>query len=274
MLGKVVVDNQGILALLHEVFAHGAARVRRQVLHGHRIGGVSRHHDGVLHGSVFFQCGHYPRYFRCLLPDGDVDTDEVAALLIDYGIQGNRRLTRGAVADDKLSLPSTQGNQAVDGFDTGLHRCVHRLAAGNVGRYPLHGHDLLGLDGPLAVEGITQGIDHPPDKGLAHRHLGDTPRAAHLVPLLDGGIIAHDNSGDAIFFQVQGNAHDVIGKLQQLVIFSRRQPVNAGDAVANLDDGADIDHLNRFPELLNLLFDNRNDVLPSYGHFKPPPSSL
>ncbi|MBA7615052.1 hypothetical protein ES703_22328 [subsurface metagenome] len=201
--------------------------------------------------------------------------------MIDDGIQGNGRLARGAIADNKLALSSAQRNKAVDGFNTRLHRCVHRLTAGNVGRYSLHGQGLLSLDRPLAIEGIAQGIDHPPDKGFTHRHLGDTPRAAHLVSFFNLGIIAQYDSGHAIFFQVQGDAHNIVGKLQQLVILGRRQPVNAGDAIANLNHGADIDHGHRCPELLNLLFDDRNNVLPSYGHlshllllhFTPPPAN-
>src|SRR5690606_35559582 len=40
VLRKVVVDDEGVLAALHELFAHSAAGVRRQVLHRRRVRSV------------------------------------------------------------------------------------------------------------------------------------------------------------------------------------------------------------------------------------------
>ena len=41
VLGQVIVDDEDVLALLHEVFAHGAAGVGRDILQGRQLGGGS-----------------------------------------------------------------------------------------------------------------------------------------------------------------------------------------------------------------------------------------
>ena len=45
-----------------------------------------------------------------LLTDRDVDADDVTCLLIDDAIDGNCRLTDGAVPDDQLSLARPKAN--------------------------------------------------------------------------------------------------------------------------------------------------------------------
>ncbi len=53
----------------------------------------------MLHRPVLFQGGDQASNVRSLLPDGDIDADEVAAFLIDDGIDGDRGLTGRTVAD-------------------------------------------------------------------------------------------------------------------------------------------------------------------------------
>src|SRR5205814_4795160 len=50
LLGQVVVAAKSFLALVHEVLAHGAARVGCDVLQGGRVGRRSRDDDRVVHG--------------------------------------------------------------------------------------------------------------------------------------------------------------------------------------------------------------------------------
>ena len=55
VLGKIVVDDQGVAAVVPEVLAHGAAGEGRYVLQGGRLRGRGVDHDGVLHGPVAFR---------------------------------------------------------------------------------------------------------------------------------------------------------------------------------------------------------------------------
>lgn len=50
LLGQIVVDDEGVHAVVTEVLSHGTARVGSQVLQGSGIRGCGTDHDGVLHG--------------------------------------------------------------------------------------------------------------------------------------------------------------------------------------------------------------------------------
>ena len=52
LLRQVVVDDEGVLAVLHPVLAHGAAAVGGEVLERRRVGGRRADHDRVLHGAA------------------------------------------------------------------------------------------------------------------------------------------------------------------------------------------------------------------------------
>ena len=102
LLGQVVVDDEGVLAVLHPVLAHGATGVGGQVLEGGRLRRRRRHHHRVLEGAVLGQDGHGLGHRRALLADGDVDALHALALLVDDGVDGHGGLARLAVADDEL----------------------------------------------------------------------------------------------------------------------------------------------------------------------------
>ena len=48
LLGEIVVDDEGVLAGVTEVLAHGGAGVGGEVLERSSIGGCGRHDNGVL----------------------------------------------------------------------------------------------------------------------------------------------------------------------------------------------------------------------------------
>ena len=48
LLGQIVEDDERVHAVVAEKLAHGAARVRRQVLQRRRVGGGGRDDDAVL----------------------------------------------------------------------------------------------------------------------------------------------------------------------------------------------------------------------------------
>ena len=76
---------------------------------------------------VLFELAHHAGDRGVLLPDGDVDAEDVAALLVDDGVDRDRRLPGLPVADDQLPLPAPDRHHRVDGLEPGLHRLAHRL---------------------------------------------------------------------------------------------------------------------------------------------------
>ncbi len=102
---------------------------------------------------------------------------------------------------------------------------------------PLDRAGLVGLDRALAVDRLAEGVDDAPDQGVADRHRGDAPGGPDLVALFDVGVLTHDDDTDGILFQVEGQAERaVLGELDQLARHDLAQPVDTGDAVADLDD--------------------------------------
>ena len=273
MLGEVVVDDEGVLAIGHELLAHGAARVGSQVLKRRGIRGVGRHHNGVLHSPILLQYCHHLGHFANPLAYGYVDAEQVSALLVDYSVQGDSRFARGAVADDQLSLAPAYGDHAVDALDPGLDGGIHRLPSHHVGRYYFHGTKLVPFNWSLAIQWPPQGVYHPSQQRFAHGHPGHLPGAADLVPLLDRLLRTQDDGSHAVLFQVHGQARYAVGKLQQLVGLDTRQAVDFGDAVPNLDHRAHVNHGRAPAELLDLAFDHRCYVLSSNGHALPLPAA-
>src|SRR5690606_38613030 len=113
--------------------------------------------------------------------DGDVDAVKllrlvvalVQWLLVQEGVENDRRLTGLTVTDDELALTAADGDECVDGLETGGHRFVHRLARQNAGRLHVHAPALLRVDRPLPVDRIAEGVDDAAEELLANRNLDD-----------------------------------------------------------------------------------------------------
>src|ERR1017187_3650421 len=213
VFGKIVIDAERVAFGIAEVFPDGASGERRQILHGGGVGGRGHHHDAVLHGAVIFQGLDHLGDGGALLADGDIDAGHVAALLIDDGVEGERGLAGLAVADDQLALPAADGDHSIDGLDAGLHRLFD-------------------------VDGDAESVDHAAEEGFAHRDAHDALGAADLIALLNFGEIAEQHGAHLIFFQVHGDAGDVVRELDQLARHDLFEAVNSGDAVADGDHRA------------------------------------
>ena len=129
MLGEVVVDDQGVAAGLHELLAHRGAGEGGDVLERSRVGGRGDDDDGVIHRAVLFQDPHGLGDLGTLLPDRDVDADDVAVLLVDDRVERDGGLAGLAVADDQLALAAADRDHGVDRLDAGLERRCRRSGA-------------------------------------------------------------------------------------------------------------------------------------------------
>ena len=73
LLGQIVIDDDGVHAVVAEIFAHGAAGERRDVLHRRRIGRGGGDDDGIFQRALLFEHLDELRDGRALLADRDVD---------------------------------------------------------------------------------------------------------------------------------------------------------------------------------------------------------
>ena len=238
LLGQVVVDaERGPPLPVHEVLGHRGPGVGGDVLQRGGVGGRGRDHDRVVHRPHLAQLLDEADDRRLLLADGDVDADDVAAALVDDGVDGDRRLAGTPVADDQLALAAAIDHR-VDRLDAGLERLVDRLALGDAGRLPLERPAVGRLDHPAAVERAAERIDDPADERLAAGHREQLAGAADLVALLDLEVVAEDDDADRALLEVEDLPRGAVGELQAFAGHRVRQAVDAGDAVTDLQHPA------------------------------------
>ena len=184
-------------------------------------------------------------------------------LLVQDRVDADGGLARLAVADDQLALAPADRRHGVDGLDAGLHRLVHRLAPGDARGLDLHAAGLVGVDRAVAVDGLAEGVDHPADQGVADGDGLDATGGPHRGALLDGGdllALAQDHRADGLLVQVQGEADGAALELEELVDGAVGQARHAGDAVAHLEDAADLGDLEVGGVALEVLAQGGGDV--------------
>ncbi len=260
VLRQVVVHDERVFAAVAEVLAHRATGERRQVLERRGVGSPGDDDDGVLHRAVLLERGDDLRDRGLLLPDRDVDADEVLALLVDDRVDRDGGLAGLAVADDELALTAADRGDRVDDLDAGLDRRVDVLARDDAGRHDVDRPELLRDDLALAVERAAERIDDAADELRADAGLDDPAGGADGAALFDAGVVAEDDRAHGVLFEVEREAEDVLAEVEQLGGHAAGEPVDPRDAVADLDDGADISGLGLSFELLDLGLDDVGDL--------------
>ena len=146
-------------------------------------------------------------------------------------------------------------------FRPGGHGLADRLPVNDSGREAFQGDELVGGDGAFVVDGLAERIHHAADQGVADGHAHDASRALDLVAFLDLGVLAEKHDADLVFFQVHGDAGDVVRECEQFSGHDFVEAVDAGNAVAKGDDCADFVHRNLGFVILDLLPDQLCDLV-------------
>src|SRR4051812_5176380 len=267
LLRQVVIDDDGVHAVVAKIFAHGAAGERRDVLHRRRIGGGGGDDDGIFQRTLLFQHLDELRHRRALLADRDIDAIQfyllvglrVERLLVQNGVERDRGLAGLAVANDQFALAAADRNQRVDRLEAGGHRLVHRLARNDAGGLDVDAHALLGLDRTLAVDRIAKRINHAAEQPLADRRIDDGPGALDGLAFLDLAVGAEDHDADIVGFQIQRHAAGAVFEFDHLAGLDIVEAVDAGDAVADGQHLSDFGNLGLLAEILDLVLEDRGN---------------
>src|SRR6185436_6520041 len=234
--------------------------VRRDVLQRRRLRGRGHDHRGEGHRSSVFEDLHDLGHGGALLPDGDVEAEDVLPLLIDDRVDADGGLAGAAVADDQLALTAADRNHRVDGLQSGLQRLLHRAPIHHARRVPLDRPELRGRDRALAVHRQAERVDDAAHQRLTHRNLGDPVGALDRVAFLDRAVLAEKHGADLVLLEVEHHADDVARELQQLAGHRLLEPVHARDAVADLDHAADLLQVDLRLEARELALDDLADL--------------
>ena len=128
------------------------------------------------------------------------------------------------------------------------------------------GRVFVGLDRALVVERLAERVDDAAEERLADRDLDDAAGRLDRVALLDRGGVAEDDRADGLLLEVEGHAHDAARELEQLGREGALEPVDLGDAVADLDDRADVARLGLGVERVDRGLDDVDDLVGADGH--------
>src|ERR1700722_3189241 len=240
VLCQIVNHDQRVLAAITEIFRHGETGKRRDPL---QPGGACRtgsHYDAALRGSVFLDRIDGAPDARTLLPNRDIDTDDVAGLLVDNRIYRDRRLADGTIADDQFALATAEREQGINDDEPGLNRLDHEIPIDDRWRRTLDRLLCVGRDRAHPVEWPAERIDDTTEHRRPHWNAHHVSRAPHHVTGLNRIDIVQQNATDATAFEHLGEAELSFAEVQQLIEPDVGQPGDKRNAVSHLFDPTDL----------------------------------
>ena len=261
VLREIVIDNQHVAALVHVIFRHRAARVRRNVLHGVRFARRCADDDAVVHCVAFAQILHQLGNARRLLTDGNVHADNVLALLIQHGIQRNRRFARLTVADNQFALTAANREHGVDGQQTCFHRRINTLTVDDAGRGFFHWAIAVRRNRVSPVNRASERVHHAAKERVAHGNTRSLARARNLAARGNIIGIVKQDAARLVAAQILHHAFDTVVEHEDFAIRGMFQPLDNRNAVANGLDRPDFAALGKQTELVDAAAQKRNDVL-------------
>ena len=115
---------------------------------------------------------------------------------------------------------------------------------------------------PLPSNGNAEWGDDAAEQAFADRDLEQPLGALDRVALHDLLPVAEQHGADVVGLEVERQAGDVMGELEQLERHAVLEPVQAGDAVADGQDGADLGQLGlAFLEAFDAALEDGGDLV-------------
>src|SRR5690606_39122825 len=238
LFGQVVINDEGILAAVAEVFAHRAAGVGSDVLHGSGLGSRGSHDNRVFQSAMLFELAHNVGDRGSLLTNCDVHASDVLVRLSDDGVDGSGGLAGLTVTNDQLTLAATDRHHGVDSLGTGLQRLRHGLTGDHTGSDLFDHVGELGVDGALAIDGGAQCVDDAATQFGTDRHFQNAAGRLDRVAFGYAGVVTQNHGADGVALEVQGKAENVVGKLEHFALHHVGQTMDAANTVSHGNDRA------------------------------------
>ena len=118
----------------------------------------------------------------------------------------------------------------------------------------------VGIDRALAVDRIAERVDDAAEQFLADRHVDDGAGALDRLAFLDVAVGAEDDDADIVGFEVQRHAADAVLELDHFAGLDIVEAVDAGDAVADRQNLADLGDLGFIAEIGDLVLQDRGNL--------------
>ena len=271
------ICGMAMLVVVHEVLADGSACHRSDVLHRSRIGSRSRDDDRLVEDAVLLQGLADRCNRRGLLADSDVDADDIRVLLIHDRIDCNGGLARLAVADDELTLATSDRHHCINGKQACLDRLADRLALHDARSLELNRTAVRRVDRAKTVDRLAERIHDTAEHLMADRNVHDATGRAALVALLDGVDFAEQDRAHIVLVEVLRQAVHGMSRLrarelQKLSCHGRLESGDTGNAVADLGHHRRLLRIHRGGHASQLAAQLRHDGFGAdLAHYSSPP---
>src|SRR5690606_28893520 len=118
----------------------------------------------------------------------------------------------------------------------------------------------LGIfDRALAIDRVAEAVDDAAEQALADRHVDDRLGALDGRAFADLGVRTEDHDADIVGLEVQRHALHAAFELDHLAGLDVVEAVDAGDAVADRQHGADLGDLGLGAEIGDLVANDLGD---------------
>jgi hypothetical protein len=243
LFGKIIVEDHSVLAVVSEVLTHGTAGVWGKKLEWGRVRSSGSDNDSVSHGISLLESTDQLSNGGSLLADTNVDAHQLVisrlGLLVDDGVDGNSGLTSLTITNDQLTLSSSDGDESVNGFQTGGHWLMDGLAGNDTGGFHFSTRSELGIDWAFAIDGFTESINNSAKELWADRNIDDGAGALDGVTLQDGTIITEDDNTNVGVLKIESHSSKTRGEDNHLTSLNFVESIDAGNTISNRDNFAD-----------------------------------
>ena len=94
MLREIVIDDQDVAALFHEIFRNARRGIRRDISQPRCIVAFGDYDHGVIHRALFAEIRHDFGDGRRALADGAIHADHIFPALIQNAVEGDGGFAR------------------------------------------------------------------------------------------------------------------------------------------------------------------------------------
>jgi len=247
LLGKIVIDDKGVHAVVSEEFSEGTSRVGGDELEGGGIGGSGGDNNGVLEGVLLSEGLHNVSDGGSLLSNSDVNAVKLLVLvsgvessfLVKDGINGDSGLTGLSISNDKLTLSSTDGHEGIDTLKSGLHGLSDGFSGDNSGGLELNSLSLGGINGTESIDGNTEGIDDSTEESMTDRDIDNSSGSLDDISFLDFSIVSEHDDTDVISLQVKSHTLNSGVELNHLSGLNLGETEDTGNTISNGDNSSE-----------------------------------
>jgi len=262
LFGEIIIDDQAMSSSVSEIFSDSTGGIGGQELKRGGFRGGGGDDNSVFHGLVVSESLDDIGDGGSLLSNGDINAVELFVsvssveifLLIQDGINGDGGLSGLSVSNNEFSLSSTDGDQTIDGFESGLHGLVDGFSGDNTGGFDFHSVSLGGLDGSQSVDGVTQGIEDSSEHFFSDGNIHDGSGSTNDISFLNESIVSEDHDSDVVGFEIQGHSTDSRGEFNHLSSLDLAETENSGNTISNGDNGTVFFNIIELRDFRNLFF--------------------